>query len=150
MLFQKFLSKTKNFSKTSAFIQNSTRLRNTVLSIIRAVEDGNTKMGISAEQDVMMVVDREIEKAREEITNWQDHDTDYIAMANVMLSNITFDLLASGEYHIGAGQLNEMGPANRLKDIYKSTLDWGLSHNQISKEDYNESLKALKQRIKSI
>lgn len=150
MFFQRFMGKSKEQSKTSAFLQNSTRLRNTILSIIRKVEDGNTKMGVSAEPDIMEIVDRQIEEARAEITEWQDYDTDYIQIANSMLCNITFDLLVSGRYHLWAGKLNEMSAANRLHDIYKDVMDWALRHDQISKEDYDACFVELRRQIRSL
>ncbi len=76
--------------------------------------------------------------AKDEVSEWKDYDTDYITIAHTMMAHATFDLLASGKYHLYAGMLNPMSCASNLMDVYKACMEYGVMHNMLDEETRQE------------
>lgn len=70
--------------------------------------------------------------------------------AHTLLSNITFRLLSSGQYHIYAGTLNIMGCAPSLMRVYETCTKWLLDNKYITEEQYAQGEKNLRENIKEV
>lgn len=128
--------------------RNSTRLLNICKELIEKYQTNDCKP--SCESDLLKIIQSRVLTAKEEITEWKDSDTDYIKIAHAMLTHATFDLLASGSYHIYAGVLNPMSCADNLMDVYKASMEYGMKNNYLNEETYKEQYDYLLQCIAEI
>lgn len=92
----------------------------------------------SCKHDLMAYIKNEVEQSKNEIAEWEDHDTDYIKIAHTMLANDTFDLLTSGKYHIYRGILNPMKCTDSLLKVYDESMSWGVKNGMIDAETKEE------------
>lgn len=104
----------------------------------------------SCKKDMVSLMKSRISVARIEVSSWKDFDTDYIKMAHAHLSIVSFDLLASGEFHLSYGCLSPFGPARNLKRIHSRAVRWALENNYITQEDVEEDSRALAQAISNV
>lgn len=123
------------------FKKNSTRLLNICEKLIEEYQTNSSKP--SCKKDLMELIEERVVAAKDEITEWQDYDTDYIKIAHTMLANITFDLLVSGKYHLYAGFLNPMSCADNLMDVYKASMEYGVKTNLLDEETKKEQYEYL-------
>ena len=128
--------------------KNSTRLLNICKELIEKYQKNDCKP--SCEYDLLKLISSRLLAAKEEIIEWKDSDTDYIKIANTMLANATFDLLASGRYHIYTGVLNHMSCADNLMDVYKASMEYGIKINMLDEETRKEQYKYLLQCISEV
>jgi len=130
------------------FKKNSTRLLNICGELIDNYQSSDCKP--SCKQDLLELIKTRVQSAKKEITEWKDYDTDYIKIAHTLLAHATFDLLASGAYHIYFGVLNPMSCADNLMDVYKASMKYGVAHNLLDEETKEEQYKYLISRIMNI
>ena len=97
----------------------------------------------SCKIDLLELVKSRVYAAKDEVAEWEDYDTDYIKIAHTMLAHATFDLLASGQYHIYAGVLNPMSCADNLMDVYKASMQYGVRNNMLDDETREEQYRYL-------
>ena len=128
--------------------KNSTRLLNTCKELIKKYQTNDCKP--SCEYDLLELIKSQVSAAKEEIIYWKDNDTDYIKIAHTMLVHATFDLLASGRYHIYTGMLNPMSCADNLMDVYNSSMEYGVKINLLDEETRKEQYKYLLQCISAV
>lgn len=125
--------------------KNSTRLLNICKELIEKYQTNDCKP--SCENDLLDLLRERVVAAKAEISGWRDSDTDYIKIAHTMLAHATFDLLASGSYHIYTGVLNPMSCADKLMDVYKASMEYGIKINMLDektrKEQYNYLLQCI-------
>jgi hypothetical protein len=88
--------------------------------------------------------------AKDEISNWKDYDTDYIQIAHTMLAHATFDLLASGKYHLYRGMLNPMSCAENMMDVYKASMEYAFKKNFIDEQTQKEQFEFLMKCISEV
>lgn len=69
---------------------------------------------------------------------------------NLLLANISFDLLSSGNYHSYYGELNNMGVAPSLKTVYLKSIQWLYENKYLTDEEYKNSIDNLNYNIKSV
>ena len=100
----------------------------------------------SCEDDVINLLKSRILEAKAEIADWKDYDTDYIKIAHTMLAHATFDLLATGKYHLYRGLLNPMSCAENLMDVYKASMTYALENKFIDKATQREEYAYRSQR----
>lgn len=67
-----------------------------------------------------------------------------------LILNICYSLLSSGEYHIYAATLNPHGIAPSLLKVYEGCAVWLLDNSFLSKEQYEENHRQLKENIESV
>lgn len=130
------------------FKKNSARLLNICSDLIEKYQAHSAKP--SCQSDLMKVINSRVIAAKSEIAEWQDYDTDYIKIAHTMLSHATFDLLASGKYHIFYGLLNPMSCADNLMDVYKASMNYGVKNNLLDEETQKEQYLYLLQCISQV
>lgn len=129
--------------------KNSNRLYRICIDLIEQYEKENNKICPSARNDLGKLINSRIKAAKKEISEWKDHDTDYIKIAHTMLAHAAFDLLASGNYHIYYGILNPMNCSANLMIVYKKSMQYALENGLIdenTREDqYNYLLSCISQ-----
>ena len=127
------------------FKRNAKRLLNICNDLIEKYQSNS--FAPSCLSDLMELIEKRVMAAKSEIAEWKDYDTNYIKIAHTMLTHASFDLLASGKYHISFGILNPMSCANNLMDVYKASMDYGLKNNLLDeetrKEEYEYLLKCI-------
>lgn len=92
----------------------------------------------SCKEAIMGPIRDMIYAAKKEISEEWDESIDYMKVAHSMLANVSFDLLASGSYHIFTGVLNPMSCADNIMDIYKSSMDYAVLIGEIDEETRNK------------
>ena len=107
-------------------------------------------MGGSCKEDLIEDIKTEIDRGRDEVADWDMDDADLQRVAIRMVSTHSFDLLASGRYHLGASVLNTLGPAPSLRRVHKRALDWAYDRGLCSKQDIETDERALNQAIRSL
>ena len=88
-----------------------------------------------------------VEADKKDVATWKDYDTDYIEIAHSLLAHASFDLLASGRYHIYYGVLNPMRCSSCLMAVYNGSMMWavnkGLIDENTRKEQYSYLIKCI-------
>lgn len=75
-------------------------------------------------------------------------DTEELALA--ILCDTAFNLLASGEYHIYAGELDPLGPGKSMYSVYVSAMNLAVKLGYNDEESKNETIKYLNQCISEV
>ena len=128
--------------------RNSKRLIEICCDLIEKYQANSLKP--SCKNDLMNTINDRLVESKDEISEWKDYDTDYIKIAHTLLANASFDLLASGQYHLHYGVLNPMSCANNLMDVYKASMKYALNNNYIDEATLNEQYNYLLQCISSV
>ena len=76
-------------------------------------------------------------RAKDEFDEW-DESVDYDKVAHTMLAHATFDMLASGRYHLYTGILNPLNCSANLMLVYDKSLEYGVRFGLITKEEKKE------------
>ncbi|MBQ5616840.1 MAG: hypothetical protein IIU90_03690 [Bacteroidaceae bacterium] len=86
-------------------------------------------------------------RADNEIPTWRKSAEEYDKIANALLASTSFDLLASGTYHIHAGTLNPMNCSGKMMAVYNGAMRWsvenGYNDEETRKEQYDYLLKCI-------
>ena len=135
--------------KSLKFAKNKKRLLSDAAAFIDQCESEGF-MGGSCKEDLIEDIKTEIDRGRDEVADWDMDDADLQRVAIRMVSTHSFDLLASGRYHLGAGVLNTLGPAPSLRRVHKRALDWAYDRGLCSKQDIETDERALNQAIRSL
>ena len=133
--------------KSKKFKRNSTKLLSLCVEYASQYEKSNSKIAPSCIPDLKQSISKQIKNAKKEISEWDDSDTDYHDIAHSMLSHTTFDLLASGHYHLFYGILNPMNCSSNLMTVYMKSREWAVEQRKITDEEKKEQYAYL---IKSI
>lgn len=104
----------------------------------------------SCRSDLMLYVNNIVNASRKEIVRWKIPTTEYITVANKLLAHGSFDLLASGMYHIGRGQLNFMSCSPNLMSVYNKSMEYAVANNIIDEKEKEEQYRYLLERIKQV
>lgn len=86
----------------------------------------------------------------DEIRDWNDDEVDYDKISHSLISHSSFDLLASGRYHLYAGMLNPMSCAMKIKTVYELNMEYALETGELTKEEMEEQFRFLQKRIKEM
>ena len=103
----------------------------------------------SCKNDLMAAVKEEMDAAYKEISGWTD-SVDYVRVAHSALARNSFDLLASGKYHIFTGMLNPMSCASNIMSVYSRCMQWGVEHGELTEDERKEQLDYLYQQMKIV
>lgn len=128
--------------------KNSNRLLNICKELIQKYQTNDCNP--SCEYDLLELINSRVLAAKKEVAEWKDSDTDYIEIAHTMLAHATFDLLASGKYHIYTGVLNPMSCAENLMDVYKASMEYGIKIHMIDEETRIEQYEYLLRCISEV
>lgn len=104
----------------------------------------------TCKDDLLKAITREINSCHDEISLWHDGIVDFNQIAIRMVSTNSFDLLASGEYHLAPGFVNPLGPTKNLFHVHSSALQWAKDHGLCNDDDIQEDREALRQAINSL
>lgn len=127
--------------------QNAKRLLALCESYIDKYETiAPNKLIPTAQYDLMKRIKMQVE-ADKEIPTWKEGDVDYDKIANVLLANAAFDLLASGAYHIHAGALSPTNCSGKMMAVYNGAMKWsvenGYNDEKTRQEQYDYLLKCI-------
>jgi len=117
--------------------------------LIQEYEDDSNSFIPSCKEDLMASIRKMVDESSDEIMNWTN-DVDYIKVAHSLIANHTFDMLASGRYHLYHGILNPMNCSGSLMKVYRKTMEWGLQNNQLTKEVLDEQYQYLQEQISQV
>lgn len=139
MKFLSFGNKNRNFKK----------LINSCIATIHTYEPENS-ITPSCEPDLISCIKTIVSQSQDNPSTWDDKEVDYIKIANALICNAAFDLLASGRYHLSRGVLNPMSCASNLFAVYNKALDYAITIHQIDSQTKEEQLKLLHKQIAAI
>ena len=127
--------------------KNAKRLTDVCEHFIVEYELKSPRTNPSCKNDMLVEIKRRIEADKKDVATWKDYDTDYIKIAHSLLANVSFDLLASGRYHIYYGVLNPLQCSSCLLAVYNGSMQWavgkGLIDEDTRKEQYDYLLKCI-------
>ena len=136
------------FSKRNKSNPNMEKLLSICVELIDSYEKDSIHP--SCRHDLMAYVKVEVDAARQEIMMWNVPTTTYITVAHKLLAHGSFDLLASGRYHIGSGQLNFMSCSLNLMTVYNKSMEYAVTNNLIDQKEKEEQYDYLLKRIKQV
>lgn len=138
------------FFTNSKYKRNAKKLLDACMKYATEYERYNEKIAPSCLPDLKESISRQIRAAQQEISEWEDYDTNYDEIAHTMLAHTTFDLLASGRYHLYAGILNPMNCSSNLMTVYKKVMEYGVAHNMLTDDVREEQYRYLISRIMQV
>lgn len=130
--------------------RNTKKLLNVCENLIDEYEACNTRLSASCKGDLIASINSELQRAQDEISEWEDYDTDYVKIAHTLIAHHTFDLLSSGRYHIYFGMLNPLGCSSNLMTVYQETMKWGVKHQLLTEEERQEQYEYLVRLISQV
>ena len=74
----------------------------------------------------------------------------YDEFINKLLANCSFDLLASGKYHICRGKLNSMSCASNLMSVHNKSIEYALNKGIITRAEKEEDYDYLMECINNV
>ena len=104
----------------------------------------------SCKSDLLTEIKLRIEADKKDVATWKDYDTNYIEIAHSLLAHASFDLLASGRYHIYYGVLNPMKCTSCLMAVYNGSMMWAVKKGVIDEETRKEQHSYLLQCISEV
>lgn len=108
----------------------------------------NLPLGIpSCENIIFDIVYKNKKQIKSKVKNIKE-DEKIEKICNTFLTNLTFNLLSSGQYHIYYGELGFQG--NALLAVYNGASKWLLDNNYITQETYDNKKIELRENIKTI
>ena len=132
------------------FLRNSLFLKNKRLLLFYADEYidqlEKSAAGLSCKQDLLDAVSKDLDRYKKDIAALTDVNDNLKLTAKKIVSNIAFDLIESGKYHLH-GRLNFFGPAKNLIYIHKTSVKEFLDSGFITQEEYEEDILALEDAI---
>ena len=100
----------------------------------------------SCKDELMKAISSDIDKYENEIAAYTEKNTDFSLLAKRTVSDISFDLIDHGKYHLH-GRFNPSGPGKWAAYIHKTAVKEFLDSGFISQEEYDEDLLALQDAI---
>lgn len=104
----------------------------------------------SCGEDLIKSIKTITDGAKEQINQGLIPSEQYKEFVHKLLSNCSFDLLASGKYHIYRGQLNQMSCAYNLKAVHEKSLEFAVRNNIISQKEKEKEIEYLNECINKV
>ena len=104
----------------------------------------------SCKYDLLKSINSEISACHDEISYWTKNIVDFNEIAMRMVCTHSFDLLASGRYHVYIGTLDPGSCSRSLSHVHSEGIKWAINHGFCTEEDAKEDTEALRQSIKGI
>ena len=114
---------------------------------IRRYEKDNVP---SCKNDLIDVIKAMTLGAKSEISKGLIPPQMYDEFINKILANCSFDLLASGRYHIFRGKLNPMSCSANLMTIHNKSIEYALNNNLITQAQKDEDYEYLMECINNV
>ena len=131
----------------------STRIKKNTETLLTACRDLITSAEVPTEQscvdELIPLCRRKCEAAKEEVANYNDQ-TDYKKLAAILVANFSFNLLASGKFHVYRGMLDPVSCANNMMRAYKAAMNYGCSIGFITQTDVDDQLDYLHELISEV
>lgn len=131
------------------YMVNKNRLLNTCGGLIDKYENLDL-CWYSCKKDMLDELGKRFDKAKEEISEWKDFDTDYIHIAHNQLHMVAADLLCSGRYHSAGMHLGSNTCAKNLRLVFNKCLDWFQERGELDDEERKEYEETLQYNITHI
>ena len=104
----------------------------------------------SCKSDLIESIKLITSNAKNEINKGLIPYSEYNVLINKLLANCSFDLLASGKYHIHRGQLNPLTCSANLMSVHNESIDYALKNNLITQAQKEEDYKYLIECINNV
>lgn len=119
---------------------------------LQAVEkyekEGDFLVPSCADEIVNVLLER-FTQAKDEFDEWDD-SIDYNKVAHTMLAQATFDMLASGHYHLYAGILNPLNCSSKLMLVYNKAMEYGVKIGMVTPKEKREQYEYLLKCISEV
>ena len=123
--------------------KNAKRLIDICEHYIDEYEKESPQRWLSCKEDMLTSIRHQIEAEKDDVATWKDYNTDYIEIAHSMLAHTSFDLLASGRYHLYYGVLSPRKCSSALMSVYNGTMQWGVRKGIIDEATRQEQYQYL-------
>lgn len=117
--------------------------------IVKEYEKGSNPLIPSCEDEIRDSIFEQLIRSKDEFDEWDD-TVDYERVAHVMLAHTTFDMLASGRYHLYAGLLDPLNCSANLMLIYDKAMAYGVEIGMVTKAEKEEQRNYLLKCISEI
>lgn len=104
----------------------------------------------SCKEDLMNAIKEMTHDATSSINKGELPPSRYGEFIHKLLSNCTFDLLASGKYHLYRGMLNPMSCASNLMMVHNKSLEFALQNNMITQKEIEDDSEYLRECIHQV
>lgn len=104
----------------------------------------------SCKDEIMTEIKAEINSSSDVKEFFSDESNDYTLYANILISNMAFNMLTSGKYHLHYGILNPIGISKNLLAVYNGAMEWALENNQITCEEKEKEYELLMEGISQV
>lgn len=104
---------------------------------MQAVEKYEQEGGLvipSCTNDIKKEIFAQLIESKDEFDEW-DSSVNFEKVAHTILAHTTFDMLASGRYHLYARILNPMNCSANLMLIYDKAMDYGVKIGMVTKDE---------------
>ena len=128
---------------------NATKLLGCCLLAVEKYEKEGDILAPSCADEISDVLIERFVRAKDEFDEW-DETVNYDKVAHTMLANATFDMLASGRYHLYAGILNPLNCSANLMLVYDKVMAYGVKIGMLTKEEKKEQREYLLKRISEV
>ena len=139
-----------NKEMSGATEQNAKRLLDLCESFISKYEaQASNTLIPSSKADLMRRIQKQVE-ADKEIPTWKKDAAEYNKIANALLASTSFDLLASGNYHIHAGTLDPLNCSSKMMAVYNGAMKWSVENGYNDEKTRQEQYDYLLQCISEV
>lgn len=104
----------------------------------------------SCHNDLMDELIKYCAECKNEFEVWEYNKDEYEKSAVTIIANLSFEMLASGKYHLYKGFLNPMNCSGDLRNIYNCAMQWSVNKGYITKEFLEEEAQVLSSFIYNI
>ena len=132
--------------KNIRFVRNKRIFLFLADTYISQIEEGFS--GVSGKDILMKRISRHIDEYKNDFATYSEKSDDYKMVAKSMVNMDSFDLIATGKYHIPRGHmLNPSGPGPYFVHIHTAALKDALESGLISQDEYDEDFLSLRDAI---
>lgn len=128
---------------------NAMNLLGHCLLAVEKYENESNILAPSCSDEIADALLERFMQAKDEFDEWDD-TVNYDKVAHTMLANATFDMLASGRYHLYAGMLNPLNCSANLLLVYDKSMSYGVKIGMITKAEKKEQREYLLKRISEV
>lgn len=104
------------------------------MEAVEKYEHDGKLLSPSCTNDIKKEIFSQLIESKDEFDEW-DSSVNFEKVAHTILAHTTFDMLASGRYHLYAGILNPMNCSANLMLIYDKAMDYGVKIGMVTKDE---------------
>ena len=128
---------------------NAMKLLGGCLLAVEKYEKEGSLLAPSCSDDISEILLERFVRAKDEFDEWDD-TVNFEKVAHTMLANATFDMLASGRYHLYAGILNPLNCSSTLMLVYDKAMSYGVRIGMITEKEKAEQRDYLQKCISEV